>query len=565
MRFLGNAKVITKVALPLVILSLLAAGLVLYSRATLGDLALQTKRIVDVQATRLEGILNVRINVNEASIQARNILIETRQNEMAQYKARYDAAVKSAFENADKLIAMSDTPDRKAINQTLRETLGELFAIMDRANVAGLKNENETASKILLSEATVGRAKVRSITQPRIERLTAELRQARDETEQAVSQATNMLIAASVVGLLSALTLASLIVVFGLTRPMSSLVTVLQRMAQGETDAEIREARRGDEIGAVARAVEGIKAMVAQKAAEQAEIKRIADEAAAVERKRTMVELADGFESAVGGIVGMVSSSATELQVTAQQMTATANETASQSTTVAAAAEEAASNVHTVAAAAEELGSSVQEIGRQVSGSAHLAQSAVGEADQTAALVQALSQTSARIGDMVGIISSIAGQTNLLALNATIEAARAGTAGRGFAVVASEVKALAEQTAKATEEISRQIGEVQDVTGKAVTAIASITTRIREINSVSASIAAAVEQQGAATQEIVRNVAQAAMGTHEVTSNITGVAHASEETGAASSQVLSAASELSRQSEHLGAEVARFLSTVRAA
>ncbi|CAO4145160.1 hypothetical protein LPLAFNJD_LOCUS1870 [Methylorubrum aminovorans] len=350
-----------------------------------------------------------------------------------------------------------------------------------------------------------------------------------------------------------------------LTRPLGRLVGALQRMAEGETEADIKEASRGDEIGAVGKAVEGIKAMVARKAAEEAEVKRIAEAAAAQERRRTMIELADGFERAVGGIVGMVSSSATELQATAQQMTATATETASQSNTVAAAAEEAAANVQTVAAAAEELGSSVEEIGRQVSGSAQLAESAVGEAGETATLVRALSQNASRIGDMVGMISSIASQTNLLALNATIEAARAGSAGRGFAVVASEVKALAEQTAKATEEIARQIGEVQGVTGQAVTAIGGITTRIREIDNVATSIAAAVEQQGAATQEIVRNVSQASTGTNAVTGSIASVAQASEETGAAASQVLSAASELSRQSEHLGVEVARFLATVRAA
>jgi methyl-accepting chemotaxis protein len=221
--------------------------------------------------------------------------------------------------------------------------------------------------------------------------------------------------------------------------------------------------------------------------------------------------------------------------------------------------------VSTVAAAAEELGSSVQEIGRQVSGSSDLAQTAVGEADQTLQLVQALSQASARIGDMVGLISNIASQTNLLALNATIEAARAGEAGRGFAVVATEVKELASQTARATEEIGTQIGQIQGVTGQAVSAIGSMTARIREINDVATSIAAAVEQQGAATQEIVRNVAQASTGTTEVTSNMSGVARASEETGAAASQVLGAASELSRQSEYLSAEVVRFLHTVRAA
>ncbi|MGH1588957.1 methyl-accepting chemotaxis protein [Methylobacterium phyllosphaerae] len=373
---------------------------------------------------------------------------------------------------------------------------------------------------------------------------------------------------ANLLGSIASVVIAALLafLVFAmLTRPLARLVAVLQRMARGEIEAEIQEAQRGDEIGAVGRAVDGIKAMVAQKAAEEADMKRIADAAAAAERRRTMVELADSFDRAVGGIVGRVSSSATELQATARAMSATASETSSQSTTVAAAAEEAASNVNTVAAAAEQLGSSVQEIGRQVDGSAHLAQRAVSDADQTSARVQELSAAVSRIGDVVGLISTIAGQTNLLALNATIEAARAGAAGKGFAVVAAEVKALAEQTAKATQEISGQIAQIQASTGQAVTAIGGITERIREISGVATSIAAAVEEQGAATQEIVRNVAQAALGAGEVTSNISGVAGAAEETGAAASQVLGAAAELSRQSQALTAEVGRFLESVRAA
>ncbi|MCJ2031275.1 methyl-accepting chemotaxis protein [Methylobacterium sp. J-043] len=542
-----------------------AAGLIAYAIGGLNLLAGQMREIVDVQAVRLERILSIQVNTNDAAILARNIILETREQEMSAYRTRYDASVKASREAANTLIAMADTPERKATNQSLQAILTEFFGALDKSNALGLRNDNDAAAKVLLIEASAARTKMREFVQGRVERLNAELRQARDNAEQAVATAKTVLIGASLAGLLSAMALSALVVVFGITRPLSALVGVLRRMAQGEIDAEIKEAGRGDEIGAVGKAVEGIKVMVARKAAEEAEVKRRADAAAAAERKRTMIELADGFEHAVGGIVGMVSSSATELQATAQQMTATAQETAAQSTSVAAAAEEASTNVNTVAAAAEELGSSVQEIGRQVSGSAGLAQAAVGEADQTAHLVQALSQNAARIGDMVGMISGIAGQTNLLALNATIEAARAGAAGRGFAVVATEVKALAEQTAKATEEIARQIGEVQGVTEQAVTAIGGITSRIREIDSVASSIAAAVEQQSAATQEIVRNVAQASAGTNEVTGNIAGVAQASEETGAAATQVLSSASELSRQSEHLGAEVARFLATVRAA
>ncbi|MGC5780591.1 methyl-accepting chemotaxis protein [Methylobacterium sp. NFXW15] len=558
-----NIRILPKISAAIVFIAVVVGGCVWYAQGRMTLIDDSYTRFIDNEAEAATVARRTNRLIFELNYWVYRIIAETDDGQMQAANKGFETTLPKMAESLAILREKAPTFTARIDAQTARINR---FA-QDVSEVRRLGTSNQNAEAIALVHraidptfnAMVGEGnKLGDDIQEFMRKGSADLTDLTNTTR-------HTLIGLSALGLMVGLLVASFVSVIGITRPLGNLVSVLQRMAKGEIDAQIAEAHRGDEIGAVGKAVEGIKEMVARKALEEAEMKRLADEAAARERKRTMIELADSFERSVGGIVGMVSSSSTELQATAQQMTSTAAETASQSITVAAAAEEASSNVNTVAAAAEELGSSVQEIGRQVQGSAGLAQSAVGEAAQTAHLVQALKATSAKIGEMVGLISGIAGQTNLLALNATIEAARAGAAGKGFAVVATEVKALAEQTARATQEIASQIGEIQGVTDQAVSAIGGITHRIREIDTVATSIAAAVEEQAAATQEIVRNVSQAAIGTSEVTGTIAGVAQASEETGAAAGQVLSAASELSRQSEHLTAEVARFLATVRAA
>ncbi|WP_375305282.1 methyl-accepting chemotaxis protein [Bradyrhizobium sp. A11] len=350
-----------------------------------------------------------------------------------------------------------------------------------------------------------------------------------------------------------------------IARPIRALTVAMDRLAGGDFSVVLPGLGRKDEVGGVAAAVEKFKIVSEQKAREEAEAKIRQDQIAAAQRKAEMHKLADGFEAAIGEIVDTVSSAATELEASASTLTSTAARGQQLTTMVASASEEASTNVQSVASATEELSSSITEISRQVQESARVAGEAVSQARTTTDRVGELSAAAARIGDVVELINTIAGQTNLLALNATIEAARAGEAGRGFAVVASEVKALAEQTAKATGEIGQQIASIQTATEHSVGAIKDISHTIEKLSEISSTIAAAVEEQGAATQEISRNVQQAAAGTHQVSSNITDVQHGASETGSASSQVLSAAQMLSGDSNRLKFEVEKFLRTVRAA
>jgi methyl-accepting chemotaxis protein len=435
---------------------------------------------------------------------------------------------------------------------------------VDNAAKASTPEENSKAAAKLKIECRPGMLAAVANQTKTVDELIADAAKASDDLTAEVNSTIRMLWILSGLGLAAGLAAALWIGIVGLSRPIALLKAVMEAFANNKLTADVPGTERRDELGEMARTVEVFKKngleVERMRADQQVQEKRNAEQ-----RKADMIRLANDFEGAVGSIIETVSAASSQLESSARTLSSTAERSQQQTTMVAAASEEASTNVQSVASATEELSSSVNEISRQVQESARMATEAVGQARNTTDRVSELSKAAARIGDVVELINTIAGQTNLLALNATIEAARAGEAGRGFAVVASEVKALAEQTAKATGEIGQQISGIQAATQDSVTAIREISGTIEKLSEISSTIAAAVEEQGAATQEISRNVQQAAEGTHQVSSNITDVQRGASETGSASSQVLTAARSLSGDSSRLKSEVGRFLNSVRAA
>ncbi len=472
--------------------------------------------------------------------------------------ATFRASVDRAAQRLSALEKSPQATDLKATLASVKTALGIYQSAFDTTSSAMLQADEiyqkdlaplivESIAKLKTAEAT----------------LKQDYKASRSQAETVIEGTTTIQEIAAGIAILFG-SIVAFLIARSIVVPLGAMTRAMGQLAGGNLEVEIPGRGRADEIGDMAKAIGVFKDNMIETERLRAEQSQI-EARQAESRKADMVRLADQFEQAIGEIVDTVSSASTELEASAGTLTATATRAQDLSTEVQSASQEASANVQAVASATEELSSSVTEIARQVQESARIASDAVSQASRTNNRVSELSKAAARIGDVVELISTIAGQTNLLALNATIEAARAGEAGRGFAVVASEVKALAEQTAKATGEIAQQVSGIQAATEESVGSIREISDTIARLSEISSTVAAAVEEQGAATQEISRNVQQAAQGTQRVSANIGDVQRGASDTGSASSQVLSAARSLSADSNRLKVEVAKFLSTVQAA
>jgi methyl-accepting chemotaxis protein len=473
--------------------------------------------------------------------------------------ATFRVNVTKAWQAIVGLVVAEPPPDLTKLYSAVRDSLAEYSTAFEKTGPNLLRADRMyyddviPATKHVLDELD----RIKARTDQAFDTTTA-------ETEQRISNTVTLQEAVAAAAVIAGLLIAFLIG-RSIIGPLGGLTAGMKELAAGNFSVVLPGLDRADEVGDMAQAVENFKVRAEQEAREEAEAKVQQEQMAAARRQAEMRKLADGFEAAVGRIVDTVSSASTELEASASTLTTTADRAQVLTATVVTASEQASINVRSVASATEEMALSINEISRQVRESAKIATDAVGQARKTNGRVSELSKAASRIGDVVELIDSIAGQTNLLALNATIEAARAGDAGRGFAVVAAEVKALAEQTSKATGEIGQQITGIQAATQESVGAIKEISGTIERLSEIASTIAVAVEQQGAATQEISRNVQQAAQGTQQVSANITDVQRGASETGSASSQVLWAAQSLSSDSNRLKLEVGRFVESVRAA
>jgi methyl-accepting chemotaxis protein len=477
--------------------------------------------------------------------------------------------------NADQAVATSALARLKLVDTSLQavssadesvmQALKEVSALLEKYQQALIKliDNSKEVDELAAEMADSAAAIVKGANAMKAD-LLAEQTRLEAESNAAISETQQLVVILALGGFLLGGALAVLLG-RGISRPITRMCKAMRELASGNFDVILPGLGRRDELGEMAGAVEEFKVQAIAKAERDAAEQDALNQASSAARRAELIRFADDFESAVGTIVTNVSASALDLESAAGLLTRTAETTQGLSSQVASASETASGNIQSVASATEQLSASVDEIGRRVSESNRIAEEAVLQAQQTDGRIGKLSRAAQEIGDVVKLITAIAEQTNLLALNATIEAARAGDAGRGFAVVAAEVKSLANQTAKATDEISSHILGMQGATQESVAAIKQIGGTIGQISSIASTISAAVEQQSSATQEIARNVQNVADGTHEASANIMRVNQGATETGSASENVLNSARTLTTESTRLREELDRFMSNIRAA
>ncbi len=560
LRWFGNLPLVHKLAIPAVLIGLVAIGIVACASLALDSLASRARSVVDENARRLEFSLDAEALFNSAAVSEKNVILAENEAKARSHIALYLDVSKQAETTLDKLDAITVAPEQKALIETFRNAIRERSKISAEVFDLALKGENASANQLSGGEGAKRRRTAIEAVTKLIDLDRREMTAARDAASAEASQARTTLVAGSTIGLLAAFAFLGWIATAQVARPLGDISALLDRLSKGELMLSVAHIDRRDEVGVLARSfLVFSEALVARRKLEDAQ----RDEQLRKDQRQKSIEKAIAvFEVQVRRSLEVLTVASATMRATSQTMSATANATIEQASTVSAASEEASTNVQTVAAASEELTASIEEISRQVSLASDVTGKAVGQARVTDATMQTLATAAVRIGNVVKLINDIASQTNLLALNATIEAARAGEAGKGFAVVASEVKILAHQTAKATEEIGEQVGAIQAASREAVEAIKSIGGTVGQVNEISTSIASAVEEQEAATREISRNTQEAAKGTQSVSTTIMGVTENARTTGSAAAQVLAAADELAQQSEVLRAEVDQFLTRI---
>ncbi|MCG5246824.1 methyl-accepting chemotaxis protein [Methylorubrum extorquens] len=563
MRKLNDLKLPLKLAIPIGLLICLSVGLVLTAKSGIEGTLERVAHLTDDTVRRRIAVSDFDRAVKEATIHEKNIIIETDLAEMKTSKALFDASRAEIFRQIDNILAAAETSELHKRYAETRSVVNTYLSVVDKSIERALQGDQKGAIAISISEGRAARRRLE-------ERLSSHLSVNAASTETTIrsvkeeGRATmTRLIVVAVVGVGVLASLAGLITVFGIARPIRRAVQATERLAAGDLATPVDDVARRDEVGALNRALAVFKDSALARQRLEAEQGR--ETRAKMARAERLDAVTRAFETDATRMTSGLNTAAADMEMTARSMSGIADQTTTQAMAASSTATQTAANVQTVAASTEELSASIAEITAQVAQSITLIEAAVGRVAETDATIHALSETAERVGAVVAMISGIAGQTNLLALNATIEAARAGEAGRGFAVVATEVKELAARTGEATEEVSAQIGAIQNATKAAVAAIRAIGGQIAGLEQVSASIAAAMEEQEAATREIARNIQEAARGTEHVTGSVAGMRQGAGETGSAATQVLDAARQVARDSEGLGRTVASFLADVKAA